>query len=390
MAVSLSYRTTDSVPVEVRKAILAAARQLNRQRPWWGEGLVFFTDPKWRGYLTGDTKLFRSRGGDEDDQFMAFHDARFILLTLARWSREHGLSWVVEMEGEEVGRIAGGTITPAGLFEAAATSEQLQADDERARHIHAGSAEKKPGKKRKASSGGAVLGGQKPGKGEAPRQLQGRWTEDLIARARKALTQTPLDLEALKSIFGDIVIDGHAYIDCRGFKLANEAIKNPQAAHIDFSHSQFDYPLADARLQNCRFVGLKSADMVVSGEYIGCDFTGANLRRSSMTARFRMEGCNFTRAECSGSEWVLANYHECLFAETIIKRVEWTLCKFSKCTFTDLVLKDAFIAGCSFIEPTQNMKWFDAEKKVEMTHVVREDAPWLDWHGAHISDLRIR
>jgi hypothetical protein len=36
----------------------------------------------------------------DDDQFMGFHDARFILLTVAEWSRAHGVSWEVEMAGE--------------------------------------------------------------------------------------------------------------------------------------------------------------------------------------------------------------------------------------------------------------------------------------------------
>jgi len=97
--------------------------------------------------LTGDTKLFIVEMGDDtddedefdgesafdDDQFMGFHDARFVLLTLAEWSRVHGVSWVVEMAGEEVARVAGGWIEPPGLFESNASAEQLRADDDRAR-----------------------------------------------------------------------------------------------------------------------------------------------------------------------------------------------------------------------------------------------------------------
>ena len=148
MGVSLSYHTTEPVPAEARKAIEADARRLNTDRPWWCENLIFYKDKKRAKHLTGDTKLFIVGMGDDiddeeegadgeaafdDDQFMGFHDARFILLTLAEWSRAHGVSWVVEMAGEESARVAGGRIDPPGLFEADATAELLRADDERAR-----------------------------------------------------------------------------------------------------------------------------------------------------------------------------------------------------------------------------------------------------------------
>ena len=157
MGVSLSYVTTEPVAADVRKTIEADAKRLNKQRPWWCENLMFYKDKKRAKHLTGDTKLFIVGIGDDiddddddiddddegadgeaasdNDQFMGFHDARFILLTLAQWSRAHGVSWVVEMAGEEVARVSGGRIEPPGLFEADAPVEQLRADDERARAI---------------------------------------------------------------------------------------------------------------------------------------------------------------------------------------------------------------------------------------------------------------
>jgi hypothetical protein len=225
---------------------------------------------------------------------------------------------------------------------------------------------------------------------EKPRQLQSRWTKALTARAMAALTRTPADMDALKSVFGEVAIDGQTYIDCRGF-APTSAVAGLRLEHVDFSHSPFSYsPLLRARLDGCRLVGVKCTEHVLSGEYLGCDFTGANLRKTTSSTPFRVEGGNFTRADFSGCEIDLAQFHECRFEETVFKRSYLTLCKFSKCTFLNPVLSDTHTAGCTFIEPTQNMKWYDQKKKAEMTHIVRQDAPWLDWHAAGMSDVRIK
>jgi hypothetical protein len=152
VGVSLTYISTEPVAAEVRKAIEADAEQLNKGRPWWCENITFFKHRQRPKHLAGDTKLFRGLGDDvlddedenaaaevefDDDQFMAFHDARFVLLTLARWSEQHGVAWVVEMSGSVVARVAGGRVEPAGLFESDASAEQLRADDERALAVHA-------------------------------------------------------------------------------------------------------------------------------------------------------------------------------------------------------------------------------------------------------------
>ena len=148
MGVSLSYHTTEPVTASARKAIESDAGRLNKERPWWCENLIFYQDRKRAKHLTGDTKLFIIGMGDDDeaeaadgeaafddDQFMGFHDARFILLTLAEWSRAHGVSWAVEMVGEPLAQVSGGRIEPPELFQADAPAVQLRADDERARAI---------------------------------------------------------------------------------------------------------------------------------------------------------------------------------------------------------------------------------------------------------------
>jgi hypothetical protein len=47
-------------------------------------------------------------------------------------------------------------------------------------------------------------------KDDKPLQLQRRWTKERTARAMTGLTRTPPDLESLKSIFGEISLEGQS------------------------------------------------------------------------------------------------------------------------------------------------------------------------------------
>src|SRR5439155_6927489 len=129
---------------------------------------------------------------------------------------------------------------------------------------------------------------------------------------------------------------------------------------------------------------------VITGTYIDCDFSRANLHRSRASTPLRFDRCNFTGTNFSGSQWDLTQFQDCQFMDTNIKRAEWTLLKFTRCNFSNIQVKDAHVAGCSFIEPRQNMKWYDEDKNAAFTHVVRDDAAWVDWDGANISDVRIK
>jgi hypothetical protein len=130
MGVSLTYTTTAPVGAAVRKAVEADAKRLNGGRAWWCEGFAFFKHRKRPAHLTGDTKLFFAGvfsddddedGGlvevhDDDDQFMGFRDAAFVVRQLCHWSAEHGIDWALEMAGADVGTVTGGAVAPAGLF----------------------------------------------------------------------------------------------------------------------------------------------------------------------------------------------------------------------------------------------------------------------------------
>jgi hypothetical protein len=101
---SLSYVSTGKVTKAARDAILAEASGI--ERDWWCESFVFFDDPKAKGKLVGDTKLMLlgysgAKGkyvevDPEDDTFMAARDASFLVAQLAKWSKAHGVNWLVE------------------------------------------------------------------------------------------------------------------------------------------------------------------------------------------------------------------------------------------------------------------------------------------------------
>jgi hypothetical protein len=147
MGVSLSYITTAAVPAKARTAILEDAEGVNLGREWWCESINFFTDKKRPKHLIGDTKLFFAgmysdpdaedglmEVDTDDDNFMAFRDAAFILQQLMRWSKAHGVDWTLEMAGGDLGKITKGKLKPAGLF--GCDKAETKADEKKAAKLH--------------------------------------------------------------------------------------------------------------------------------------------------------------------------------------------------------------------------------------------------------------
>ena len=122
MGVSITYVTAEPVPSAVKAAVLKQTKAIVRGHLWWCESLNFFDFKGREKHLSGDTKLFLGgySGPDgrmvdvemADDAFMTIRDVRFIFKHLAEWSRVHGLTWVLDVEGGEVGRIADGKVSP--------------------------------------------------------------------------------------------------------------------------------------------------------------------------------------------------------------------------------------------------------------------------------------
>ena len=82
-------------------------------RAWWGGVLGFDESEEGRpSTLSGRTALFHPSGiPDEDDLFMAFTDAAFILDRLADWAKRHTIKWRLRMHDEDWGAVDPGGLT---------------------------------------------------------------------------------------------------------------------------------------------------------------------------------------------------------------------------------------------------------------------------------------
>lgn len=107
----LQYESAAKVGVSTVRSILEETGTIDRR--WWRGGLGL--DPSEEGrpaILRGKTALFHPPGSipDEDDLFMAFADAAFIVERLAAWSKKHKIKWKLRMHDEDWG-----AIDPTGL-----------------------------------------------------------------------------------------------------------------------------------------------------------------------------------------------------------------------------------------------------------------------------------
>jgi hypothetical protein len=116
---ALAYRSRTRVKDSDAKVIAAEAVGVARRRPAWSEPLhVHGSDgpigdgqPK---YLFGEARLFLVEYETEpgqfrevlpaDDALMAYADAQFAVQQLARWAKQHGVAWDVQL-GNLRGRV---------------------------------------------------------------------------------------------------------------------------------------------------------------------------------------------------------------------------------------------------------------------------------------------
>jgi hypothetical protein len=107
----LQYESTGRVGASVARAINSDIGEINRA--WWRGALgVDVSDEGRPSILSGRTPLFHKAGiPDEDDLFMAFADAAFILGRLGGWAKEHGIKWHVRMNAEDWGAVDPGGLT---------------------------------------------------------------------------------------------------------------------------------------------------------------------------------------------------------------------------------------------------------------------------------------
>ena len=106
----LRYESTGRVKPSAVRAIREEIQSI--ERDWWKGTLGFdAADDDHPTVLTGRTGLFTKVGiPDQDDLFMAFADAAFILGKLADWSKKHKIKWHIQMHDDDWG-----AVDPSGM-----------------------------------------------------------------------------------------------------------------------------------------------------------------------------------------------------------------------------------------------------------------------------------
>ncbi|MBV8882304.1 MAG: hypothetical protein JO332_20270 [Planctomycetaceae bacterium] len=102
----LRYESAGKVGVSAARSILEEIGSL--QRTWWRGALGLDPSEDDRpAILKGKTALFHPPGAipDEDDVFMAFADAAFIIERLAAWAKKYRIKWRLSMHDEDWGAI---------------------------------------------------------------------------------------------------------------------------------------------------------------------------------------------------------------------------------------------------------------------------------------------
>jgi hypothetical protein len=101
----LLYESAGKVGVSAIRCIFEEIGSI--QRNWWRGTLGL--DPSDEGrpaILSGETALFHAHGiPDEEDVFMSFADAAFILGRLAGWAKRFKIKWRIRMNGDDWGSV---------------------------------------------------------------------------------------------------------------------------------------------------------------------------------------------------------------------------------------------------------------------------------------------
>lgn len=106
----IRYSSTGKVRASAAEKIQAEVGSIRRR--WW-QGALGFDPGEIDGpvVLSGAVPLFRAGGiPDEDELFMAFADAAFILERLEGWSKRFRIKWHIHMNGDDWG-----AVDPTGL-----------------------------------------------------------------------------------------------------------------------------------------------------------------------------------------------------------------------------------------------------------------------------------
>ncbi len=112
----LRYASTRKVGASALRKIQEEIGSI--QRTWWRGAIGLEADEAGPpSILSGSTPLFHAPGAipDEEDLFLAFADAAFIVGRLADWSRRFTIKWHLTMNGDDWGAIDASGLSPALL-----------------------------------------------------------------------------------------------------------------------------------------------------------------------------------------------------------------------------------------------------------------------------------
>ncbi len=116
MAASIIYRSASVVQDDISSQVKDYISESTQGYEWWCEPITFFDHPEFPGRLYGASKLFclldDTEEGVAHDSFMADTDMSKIASILSEVSRKYGLDWILLFEGQEIGGVKQGELTP--------------------------------------------------------------------------------------------------------------------------------------------------------------------------------------------------------------------------------------------------------------------------------------
>ncbi|MBK7537485.1 MAG: pentapeptide repeat-containing protein [Myxococcales bacterium] len=220
-----------------------------------------------------------------------------------------------------------------------------------------------------------------------PKELRARWTAGLVKKVMPLLKKKGrADRKALRELVG--TVEGTDLIDCRGFQPSANLFEC-RFEDIDFSHADFSkHRMRASKASGCRFHQTKFR-ATVGADCANCEFDGADLRSVADNSSKYID-CRFADVNLGGAELLSCKFENCTFSKVNFKRAELSLCTFTGCTFQECDFVHTRVGKCRFINPTQNLRWTDADTKKEATHVVSAKADWFAITGAKFVSISVK
>lgn len=102
--------------------------------------------------------------------------------------------------------------------------------------------------------------------------------------------------------------------------------------------------------RRCGFRRARLSHSSLVGEYLDCDFTGADLSYT-LAVEVRFQGCRFDAAKFAGARWDRILFEDCSFADTRIGSAAWAHAHFKGSRPSDAQLASAMLPHVIFEDP---------------------------------------